>query len=494
MRKLIGFMLCALLALPALAAAATVDQLEKQLQELQKQIDEISASANKGELHAATDKIQFYGDLRTKADSLTYRGIQWPMATMLGMAPPEYNKNNTIVYTTRLRLNMKANVWDNVDFAGRLSMYKNWGDSTGVKMMDSFGVTMDGTNGGNTTGDFLRVERAYFNWKDIGGSNFYLSIGRRPSTYGPPTQYRENELRGGTPSGHLVNFNFDGVTLGYHLSELTGIEGQTIRFCYGQGYEAELGNGDLMYTGANLKDTHLGGFNVDVLDDGTNFVQLTLFRAQDITDGFKGLAVMPMFDTDGDGIPDSLNSYGLISRLQASANLGGLWIGGLGLSREEDNGIKYFLSLGASQSDPNGNVSLAGYGGLLSNNGDKDKKDGYSIYTGVQIPTGDIGKLGLEYNYGSRYWFNFTQAQDDMVGSKLATRGHVGEAYYIVDINPNMFIKLGGLYYDFEYTGSGAPVGLPVKVKDVMTTPTTHAALPVIDKAYDAYASLTVKF
>ena len=44
---------------------------------------------------------------------------------------------------------------------------------------------------------------------------------------------------------------------------------------------------------------------------------------------------------------------------------------------------------------------------------------------------------------------------DDVVGSKLATRGHAGEAYYIFDINPNMFIKLSGIYYDFEYTGSG---------------------------------------
>ncbi|MCL1477049.1 MAG: DUF3373 domain-containing protein [Marinobacter sp.] len=92
--------------------------------------------------------------------------------------------------------------------------------------------------------------------------DFYLSIGRRPSTYGPSTQYRENELRGGTPSGHLVNFNFDGITAGYHLSALTGIEGQTIRFCYGQGYESEFGNGEL-FNEISVKDTHLGGFNID---------------------------------------------------------------------------------------------------------------------------------------------------------------------------------------------------------------------------------------
>jgi len=499
MRKLLVLLLAAMMALPAIAGAATVEQLEKQLKDMQQQLDEISASASKGELHAATDRLQLYGDLRVKADTLAYRDIQWPAMIPMGV-PPKYQKNNAVVYTTRLRLNMKAKVWDNVNFAGRLSMYKNWGDSTGVKMMDSFSsVTMDGTNGGNTTGDWLRVERAFFNWKDIGGSDFYLSIGRRPSTYGPPTQYRENELRGGTPGGHLVHFNFDGITAGYHLGDATGIEGMTLRFCYGQGYESELGNGELMFGQASLKDVHLGGFDIDIVDDGTNFVQLLLFRAQDISDGFKGLAGMAI-DTNGDGIPD----LPVIARLTATNNLGGLWIGGVTLSREEDNGLKYFLSIGGSKSDPNGNVSQfptmmgspVAFGGLLNDSfgGDKDEKEGYSIYAGVQIPTGDIGKIGLEYNWGSRYWFNFVQGADDMIAPKLAARGHVGEAYYIFDINPNMFIKLGGIYYDYQYTGSGVPVGLPVKVKYAASQSMFHSMLPIVDKAYDGYASLTVKF
>ena len=38
---------------------------------------------------------------------------------------------------------------------------------------------------------------------------------------------------------------------------------------------------------------HFGGFNIDLYNDGTNFLQFTLFRAQDITDGFKGLIAFP---------------------------------------------------------------------------------------------------------------------------------------------------------------------------------------------------------
>jgi hypothetical protein len=96
--------------------------------------------------------------------------------------PNTYDINNDILYTSRLRLNMKAKVWDNVKFSGRLLMFKNWGDSTGSQVFDSWNrFTMDATNSGNTTGDMLRVDRAYFDWSNIADSGFYLSI-PRPAT------------------------------------------------------------------------------------------------------------------------------------------------------------------------------------------------------------------------------------------------------------------------------------------------------------------------
>src|SRR5690606_27376480 len=91
---------------------------------------------------------------------------------------------------------------------------------------------------------------------------------------------------------HLVNFNFDGITVGYKLSKLTGIEGQVVRFCYGQGFESEWGNGEL-FNEIDTEDVHLGGFNIDAINDGTNFLQFTLFRAEEVTDGFKGVIAFP---------------------------------------------------------------------------------------------------------------------------------------------------------------------------------------------------------
>ncbi|MCT8867768.1 DUF3373 domain-containing protein [Shewanella xiamenensis] len=540
-------------------------ELKQQLVDITEQLDELNSRVDKTERHTSLDRLEITGDFRTKAHSLHYRDVVWnpaikvdfndfgakamsgafgmpndpnsPLGQMMqanpdlaaafqngmlqGVMPYVLAQqhiqdiDNDIFYTTRLRLNLKAKVWDNVSFAGRLSMYKNWGDSTGVQVFDSWrSFTMDGTSSGNTSGDWLRVERAYFDWKNINGSEFYLSIGRRPSTYGPPSHYRENELRGGTPSGHLVNFNFDGATLGYNLGEITGIEGQVVRFCYGQGFESQWGNGE-MFGDIVTKDTHLGGFNIDAINDGTNFLQFTLFGAKDVNDGFKGTMAFP---TQLAGIfaptmyqdMQKFDNFNFVTRVQPSGVIGDMYLGGIGFAREEANDIKWFASLGWTRAEPNGNAGM--FGGMLSDaifeaelnstgteiimvpktSDDTETKDGYGIYVGIQIPA-PYGKFGLEYNYGSKYWTPFTQAQDDPIGSKLATRGHVGEAYYIFDINPKMFIKLAGLYYDYEYTGSGTPVGAPQKIDEVLAG-SAYSMLPVVDKAFDVNASLTINF
>ncbi|QYJ98163.1 DUF3373 domain-containing protein [Shewanella alkalitolerans] len=570
MRTLLSILIANALAMSGSVYAADSDaqkiaELKQQLADLTEEIDIINSRVDKNERHTALDRLEITGDFRTKAHSLHYQNVTWnpaikvdfndfgakamsgafgmpndpnsPLGQMMAANPdlaaafqsgmlqgvmpyvlaPKTTQdiNNDIFYTTRLRLNLKAKVWDNVSFAGRLSMYKNWGDSTGVQVFDSWrSFTMDGTNSGNTSGDWLRVERAYFDWKNIGGSNTYLSIGRRPSTYGPPTQYRENEKRGGTPSGHLVNFNFDGLTLGYKLGEITGIEGQVVRFCYGQGFESQWGNGE-MFGDIVTKDTHLGGFNIDAINDGNHFLQFTLFGAKDINDGFKGTMAFP---TQLAGIfaptmyqdMQKFSNFNFQTRVQPSGVIGDMYLGGIGYAYESDEDFKVFASFGWTRAEGNGNAGM--FGGMLSDAvfeaqlnadgseiimmpsaaDDNDTKDGYGIYVGIQIPA-PYGKFGLEYNYGSKYWTPFTQAQDDPIGSKLATRGHVAEAYYMFDINPRMFIKLAGLYYDYEYTGSGTPVGAPQKVDDVIAG-SAFSMLPVVDTAYDINASLVVNF
>jgi outer membrane murein-binding lipoprotein Lpp len=568
MKRLVSLGLIALLALPVATLAASpeeaaIQQLQQQIQKLSAELEalakkveeskqaapaapsvvapapapaaapamseikELAKRLDKVEKHSVLDRIEFSGDMRVKADSLHYDNVtlvQPPMADTNGdgfMDPnmnsdgtyrrSKYSLNNDVLYTTRLRLNMKAKVWDNVKFNGRLTMYKNWGDSTGVKEFDGWNTyTMDGTSSGNTTDDYIHVERAFFDWSDIGGTPAFFSVGRRPSTYGPPTHIRENELRGGTVPGNLMFLNFDGATLGYKLEDQTGIPGMVARFCYGQGYESEWGNGEL-FNEVDVEDTHFAGFNVDVYNDDKNYFQVTAFHAWDLTDGFKGLLAVPA-SFGGSPMP----GFNVVSRYSATTNIGDMNLAGAVFTREEDNGFKWFGSFGWTQTDPNGDAGM--FGGLLSDSEmapvfkdpnnpnpaeivgfestgkalEDETRDGYGVYVGMQTPA-PLGKFGLEYNYGSKYWTPFTQAQDDVVGSKLATRGHAGEAYYIFDINPNMFLKVGAIYYDYEYTGSGTPVGKPQKIKDVQDGK-AYSILPAVDEVWDLYASMTLKF
>ncbi len=607
MQKFLYLIMAALLALPATAFAvgqedAMISELQKQIQALSEELEDLNDRVDDTERHTALDRINFTGDMRVKAHSLHYKDVTFnpginvnmtkffmdagagpggPLGTFNAFTPaplppgtpptwnddptpalnptpldnmfyglaatnPDlyngllakmndfmvngnapgvmifpmgqkdtYDINNDIMYTTRLRLNMNAKVWDNVKFSGRLLMFKNWGDSTGSQVFDSWNrFTMDGTNSGNTTSDVLRVDRAYFDWNNIADSGFYLSIGRRPSTGGPPLQYRENELRGGTPTGNVMNLNFDGITIGRRLEDLTGIEGMVARFCYGQGFESEWGNGE-MFNDIVTKDTHFAGFNVDILNDGTNFFQVTAFRAMDINDGFKGVIAFPtqygaMFAPTLYNDMQKFPNFNFVTRVQPSTTIGDIDLGGVVFSREEENGINWFVSGGMTIIRPNNNAGM--FGGMgsdaifeaeLNSTGtevimvpkvatDSDDEEGYGFYAGIQTPA-PLGKFGLEYNYGSKYWTPFTQAQDDALGGKLMTRGNVGEAYYIFDINPKMFIKLSGIYYDFEYTGSGSPVGKPQKIDDVEDGD-AYSLMPVVDSAYDLNASMTLRF
>ena len=152
-----------------------------------------------------------------------FAAFQQGLLQQIGVAAA-YKYQNQALQTNRLRLNFDAKMTENFTFAGRLAMYKVFGDSTGVQIFNGqpTSVNIDGTTATVPNSDILRVERAYFNWTHIAGSPLYLSIGRRPSTEGPPLNLRQDEPRGGTPMGSLIDYQFDGITVGYHIGDKTG--------------------------------------------------------------------------------------------------------------------------------------------------------------------------------------------------------------------------------------------------------------------------------
>ena len=369
-------------------------------------------------------------------------------------------------------------------------------------------MTFDGNTSSLPHGDTLRLERAYFNYKNsIGSVPINFSVGRRPSTEGPPLEYAAYSLEAGSPLGTIINWQFDGASFSFGLEDATGIPGAAFKLCYGVGFEGDWGNSySLANTGSDVEDVHMFGFIATLFDNDETSAVLNYAHAWDVTDGFTGLTVMPFIisreDRNGDGTNEyyfAPNSGGFISRMEPSTNIGDWDATSLllrsNLSRFFGD-IDVFLASSWSHTDPsqiskNPFYELMGQG-LLSSNGNLEKHDGYSIYLGALFPMPYDARLGLEYNWGSKYWFNFTGAEDSLVGSKLAVRGQVYEAYYIQPIyKDNFFLKLGTQYYDYEYTGSGNPLGEPVKIDEATAFDALNA---VIDEVWTAYLSATLRF
>ena len=403
------------------------------------------------------------------------------MAAAPGVMQDAYDYSNDILYTSRLRLNMKAKVGKNVSFAGRLAMYKPWGDSSGVQIFNgqSNSLNIDGNTTRTPNSDILRVERAYFNWNKIADTSLYLSIGRRPSTNGPPLHLRDDEMRAGTPLGTIIDFQFDGITAGIDVHE-----NSKLRLCYGLGYESGFGGADNLQRPTNrLKDAHFLGFNWDVWNKGDNFVQATVARAFDVTDGFNGLVVLPNNPVSGDPI-----GAPMVMRFAPSSNLGDIDLASLLVMRQWQ-GFDFFASYSLMKSHPE--MVTTPFGGLFCDPFETPaEQTGKMVYAGARYSfANQKTKVGLEYNKGNKYWFNFSQGADDIFAPKTGTRGEVGEVYLTHRIDKRFILKLDFMHYDYEYSGSGWHLGTP---KDLATTP--MLGFPTFSAANKIALSTSVRF
>ncbi len=411
-------------------------------------------------------------------------GAMGMMMAQDGVYREGYDWDNKIMYTSRLRLNMSAKVNDDVSFSGRLGMYKPWGDSSGVQVFNGQSNTMniDGNSTSVPNSDILRVDRAYFNWKNFLNTPAYLSIGRRPSAGGPPLHLRQDEMRAGTPLGTIIDFQFDGITVGYN--EFLWEE-STLRACYGVGYESGFGSGEQLKSAADrMKDCSFFGFNWDLYSNEESFVQATVARAFDVTDGFNGVVVMPNDPLSGNAMPGPM-----VIRYTPSANLGDIDLASFLVMRKTEN-LDLFASYSLMKSHPEEGVGTP-FGGLFCNPYEvAEEQDGNMLYLGARMhmPNGKT-KVGIEYNKGSQYWFNFASAADDIIAPKTSTRGSVIEAYVTHRIGKGFIGKLDYMKYNYDYSGSGWHLGAP---QDMDGTPIL--GFPTYDEASKLSISLIARF
>lgn len=391
----------------------------------------------------------------TSADwAAVQNGAMQMMMMVPGVFQEGYKTDNDILYTTRLRLNMNAKVASNINFSGRMSMYKPWGASTQTSVFNGQAGSLNtDANWPGVPGDAnLYVERAFFSWNNLAGQPMYLSLGRRPSTGGPPLHLRNDEPRAGTPMGTVIDFQFDGATFGYSLSDKT-----ELRACYGMGYESQYGNGSLLQRPADrLQDASFFGFNIDAWNTPEMLVQTTIARAFNLTDGFNGYVIMPNDPVTGNPMPGPI-----VTRFNPSVNLGDFDLASVLLERR-DGPVDWFVSGSWCKSNPVGGAT-GPFGGLLSDPfAPTEEQTGSMYYLGARVNLNeDMTKIGLEWNKGSQYWFNFAPAQDDIIAPKTSTRGTVIEAYLTHRVTHKFMIKLAYIDYSYDYSGSGWHVGAP---------------------------------
>lgn len=410
---------------------------------------------------------------------------------MLGHTPVDsYPVNNDTLMTNRFRLNMEVQATEYVAFKGRLAMYKTWGMESNPAAtlgspftLDSF--FWDGNATRQPVDSTVRVDRAYFNWTSIGGLPIWASIGRRPTTSGPPAHLRlGTEQRMATPIAYM-DYPFDGATLGYAYQWGEDMGTGRIRFCYGRGFEGGLST-------TYMNDMDFAGFNWDVLKKGSRLFNVQLFEAFNLVNTPDGIDYPNPLElagiTAGDGILDK-------------QNLGNIYHGTL-VYMDKIGDLNWFVAGGWSHTDPSG-YDEAGNGLLTSWWDPLKEQDGYSVYLGARYDINDLRlKVGAEYNYGSQYWVGMTPGHDDLYNSKLATRGSVYEVYMIYDLPTGealskyakTFMRLGYQYYQYDYTYSGSWLGQPADVDELASDPFNAQFYPALDDLQQVYLTFEVFF
>jgi len=518
MKKIMAFLLLALLVLPSVVLALD-EETKAEIENLKKQVEELKMAQEKG---SWPTWLKITGDLRTRYDYLkgtihdhyllipaSALGLSYSsqVPVFVGGTPynsiKEYDAKNESLLTNRFRLGLVVNPVEDVYATARLAMYKVWGHQTegavqGAYFADRAQGTFDGSVTHVPEDSLLRVDQADFSIRNILGQPIWFSIGRRPSTGGTPTHYRRNEERVGTGGvqGILVDYAFDGLTLGY-APEIGSLPGAYAKVCYGKGFDSGYKN----LQGNDIKDVSMLGIDLVPIDTEPLRVELEFNRAYNIFDNMPDSGVRTNL---GD-----IEQYGTsISGKVGSLNL----FASAGMSKTKPNKNMFTFAV-----DGNGDGDLVDVGidnpsagaGLLYDDNPMtpgvDVKDhtGYAYYLGARYDIASTGtKIGAEYNWGSRYWITFTPAADDMWTSKLGTRGSVYEVYLIQSLNRrpvakrgDVFFRLGYQYYDFKYTGSNSWVGEPKEIDKLSSSdPMTAQMFQPVDKAYDIYLTVEVVF
>ena len=417
-------------------------------------------------LSASVDSLKFSGELRTSYDNLQYK-----------MANGD-TKSNDSMLVNRMRLGFKYSPSENSYMTAQVSYNKQFGQTNvSNNGFDSFDWYINEKSSSNE----LRVRYAYFDYKkdELFGANipWSIGIGRKNSTQGKLINLRDDD-KNTAPLGHIINAEFDGVSLTLHTENILGLKGSLIKLATGRGMSntnsaispAPYSNNDLD------QPINMAGLNIVPYDNGLLHTEFQATYASNLVD-----ITSSGFDNNGNFNPANYNS--------TLHQVGDEYLFSFMTSYKIPSfqNLLLFGSVAMTQTKPKDGETMLG---------SQDSEIGTSVWVGIQkdCMLMDDSKIGFEFNQGSKYWRPFTYAEDTAIGSKIATRGNAYEMYLTKHIDKNLSLQVRYTYIDYKFSGSngffGSQTGTPIEISKLGN----DIAGSVADNAQDFRAYLKYQF
>ena len=472
------------------ASTPAVD--EQRIEKIEKKLDNVSKTATTAKTQSANDNLKWDVDFRTQVDNIQYK-----------LANGDKAKNDALA-TNRLLLGAKYKADDNTSFHGKLSYNKAFGDTADHAQSNTNPgyANFDWVTNENATDNTVKVKEAYwlYNQEKLWGSDvpWAVSVGRRPSTDGLPTNIKNNQ-EPNSPLSHVVDVEFDGFSVKFDTQSLTGLTGSWFKICGGRGLTNAKPRFDFSGTAYAEDDTKnpnvdLLGFIAVPYDNGQYSIYTNYAHAWNLI-GFDGQSLYNFNNAYGaySQNPSVNTAYDLQMATPAFKDVGDIDYATILFKTEGiGNGIsKYldkttaFASFAMSKTNPN---SL----GML---GTTESEVGTSVWLGVNAPcplTPDSAKIGVEWNKGSKYWRSMTYGEDTFAGSKLATRGQAWEVYRNQQITKALSFGVSYILMQYDYTGSNSFFGADGTPYDIDSTQAKQNG--AVKEAQDIKAYVRYKF
>ena len=445
---------CALLFSADNDISAKIERLEARILQLEasqyntsENVDNIQLVVDSVERKSFTDIIDFTPEVRLRFDKMRYSvgAFETEYDATPGKNTPNrenIDKDFSLASSVRFRLNMNANVLEDLSFRGRV-IFQHSTQSNERLCILSQSIKSSGSISG------VDIDRAYFDYKLNPSSRypFIFSLGILPTSGGTPMQFSEVRARQSVFPALVFDMDSYGVIFTSDLKSLFGRQ-TFIRAIVAQAYTLD----------PNIYPYQCNRETIDNADIYGLYFDMQLAHDSLFSFGFNVLEDLKAHPYLGPDIS-----------AEDSSVLGKMVTLGAGIDAQNiaDSGLNTFLHIASSHGYSNGNVDDYGPGSVANftqstyATGTLIEDWGYAAYAGLLYEVTTAWTFGVEYNFGSKYWFAATQGAEDMY-NKLATRGHVGEGYLIWKLNRSLFTKVGYMYTSEDYTGSGWHFGEPI--------------------------------